>query len=136
MHNRSGNGRTHSSSQRPTARRLTILAISAVGAGVIAASSANADPAGTGLADGAGTGTTSPAYQLGYHQTFSDYEIIASRMRAEGFTLEDIDISSRVPAVCANEAQSVQSTPELTGPDFTRGCADAVESLVEAGIAS
>jgi len=134
MHNRSGDGRTPSCSGRSTGRRLTILAIVSVGAAVIAASTANADSAETARAGGAGT--SSPSYQLGYHQTFSDYEIVASRMRAEGFTLEDIDISSRVPAVCANEAQSVQSTPELTGPDFLRGCADAVESLVDAGIAS
>lgn len=134
MHNRSGDGRTPSSSRRSTGRRLTILGIVSVGAAVIAASTANADSAETARAGGAGTNT--PSYQLGYHQTFSDYEIVASRMRAEGFTLEDIDISSRVPAVCANEAQSVQSTPELTGPDFLRGCADAVESLVDAGIAS
>lgn len=131
MHNPSGDGRTRSASKRVTGRRLAILALVSVGAAVAVASGANADPAETDAAD-----TTSPSYQLGYHQTFSDYEIVASRMRAEGLSVEDIEISSRVPAVCANEAQSVQNTPELTGPDFMRGCADAVKSLVQAGIAS
>lgn len=134
MQNRSGDGRTQSSSKRPIVRRLTILAVASVGAAVMAASSANADPAETARADGAGN--SSPAYQLGYHQTFTDYEILASRMRAEGFALEDIDISGRIAAVCANEAQSVVDTPELTGPDFIRDCADAVENLVQANIVS
>jgi hypothetical protein len=144
MHNRSGDGRTQSSSRgstgrrstgrRSTGRRLAIIAIASAGAAVMVAGSAYADPVENAPADG--VDTSSPSYQLGYHQTFSDYEIVASRMRAEGFGLEDIEISGRVDAVCANEAQSVQSTPELTGPEFMRGCADAVESLVQAKIAS
>lgn len=133
MHTRSGAVRSQSSSRRFSGRRLTALVVTSVGVAVVAAGSANADPAETGRAESAGK--TSPSYQLGYNKTYSDYDILASRMRAEGFALEDVDISSRIPTVCANEARSVQSTPGLDGPDFMRGCADGIESLVQAGIA-
>jgi hypothetical protein len=134
MKNRSGNVRAQSSSSRFTRRRLTALVIASVGVAVVAAGSANADTAGTGRAESAGS--TSASYRLGYNKTYSDYDILASRMRAEGFAVEDVDISSRIPAVCANEARSVQTTPGLDGPDFMRGCADGIKSLIRAGIAS
>lgn len=109
------------------------MVVGSVGVAIIVAGSANADPAETGRAESAGK--TSPSYQLGYNKTYSDYDILASRMRAEGFALEDIEISSRIPTVCANEARSVQPTPGLDGPDFLRGCADGIKNLVQAGIA-
>lgn len=130
MHNRSGHGRPQGS----TAKRLMILAIAPVAAAVMAAGSATAEPAESAR-DG-GTGENSRSYQLGYTKTFNDLDILASRMRAEGFALEDVDISSRIPAVCANEAQSVDESTEFDGPDFMRGCADGIDSLVQAGLVS
>lgn len=134
MKDRSGPGRPQPSAGRGTGKRLLILALAPVGAAVVAASSASADPVESVRSDSAGK--TSSSYQLGYHKTSNDLEILASRMRAEGFTLEDVDISSRIAAVCASEARSVEESPEFDGSDFMRGCADGIDSLVQAGIVS
>ncbi|RUP00902.1 MAG: hypothetical protein EKK34_32055 [Mycobacterium sp.] len=134
MNTRSGDTRPQPSSRRSTGRRLVMLSILPLAAAVMATNTAYADPAGGVRAEGAGN--TRPSYQLGYTKTFNDLDILARRARAEGLALEDLDFSSRIPAVCAREAQSVGDSTELNGPDFLRGCADGINSLVRAGLVS
>jgi hypothetical protein len=57
-------------------------------------------------------------------------------MRAMGFPDEAIVFSSQVDKVCAKELASVQSADGLDASDFSRGCANGLQSLVDAGVAS
>jgi hypothetical protein len=114
--------------------RLIALLVAPLAAAVVAAASAYAEPAESAHAEAATT--TSPSYQMGYTKALADVQLAASRMRAEGFDLADIDISSRIPTLCAKESASVQAVPGFSGADFVRGCADGMKSLVQAGIAS
>lgn len=101
MNTRSGDTRPQPSSRRSTGRRLVMLSILPLAAAVMATNTAYADPAGGVRAEGAGN--SRPSYQLGYTKTFNDLDILARRARAEGLALEDLDFSSRIPAVCARK---------------------------------
>ncbi|MCV7146083.1 hypothetical protein [Mycobacterium riyadhense] len=115
------------SRRRITSRPLLALAIGgSLGAALVAASSAQADT----------TDTTSPSYQLGYSKAIKDGQLTATRMRAEGFSMEHIPVSSRIPTICAKEAASVETFPSLDHADFLRGCAAGVQSLVASGLGS
>jgi hypothetical protein len=107
--------RSQPSPRRSAASLLVAPAIGAlVGLAVIAAASAHADPSKTPR-------TQSPSYQLGYSKTVKDVQLIASRMRAEGFQLGDIDIYSRTPSVFAKESASVRTFPGLNEPEVLQG---------------
>lgn len=81
--------------------------------------------------------TSGPSYQLGYARAVRDVQTMASRMRAEGFELADIDISGRIPALCARESATAsgEDIPDFDGPEFLQGCTDGMKALVRAGIA-
>ena len=105
--------------------RVLIVVAAPLGAAVVSSGSALADPAAP----------TSPSYQLGYDEAVRDVGIMASRMRAEGFQLADINISSRIPTLCARESDSAQTTQDFDSQEFLRGCTDAMKNLVSVGIA-
>ncbi|OSC36751.1 hypothetical protein [Mycobacterium decipiens] len=103
--------------------RIAVAIGTAMGATVFAAGTAQADPT-----------ETSASYQLGYTRAVKDGQLTASRARAEGLSPEFIVVSTRIPALCAKESASVQSFPGFNGPDFMRGCADGMKTLVESGV--
>ncbi|ODQ98423.1 hypothetical protein BST27_17395 [Mycobacterium intermedium] len=77
---------------------------------------------------------TNAAYELGYSQAVAAVQDTATHMRAEGFQLADIVISSRIPALCAREAAQVQGLASGNA-DFFRGCTDGMMAMVEIGVA-
>lgn len=95
----------------------------ALGMGLVAAGVAQADTASP----------NSPSYDLGFTKAFNDGQLTAARMRAEGFSLEQIVISDRIPTICAKEAASAKGFPGFDRPEFLQGCADGVNSLIETG---
>ncbi|SON60574.1 hypothetical protein MSIMFI_02069 [Mycobacterium simulans] len=118
--------RSQRSRWRITSRPLLALAIGgSLGAALVAASSAQADT----------TDMTSPSFQLGYSKAVKDGQLTATRMRAEGFSVEHILVSSRIPTICAKEAATVATFPSLDRADFLRGCTEGMKSLVESGLA-
>lgn len=123
-------------SNRPLASRwhLTAGQLSRLALGVAAAAALIVSaPA---LADTADTAETGPSYQLGYTKAVEDGRFTVSKMRAMGFPEDAIDLSGRVNKVCAKELSAMQSVDGVNGPDFLRGCASGVQSLVDAGLAS
>lgn len=88
-----------------------------------------------GVAQADSANPNSASYDLGFSKAFNDGQLTATRMRAEGFTLEQIVVSSRIPTICAKEAASAQNFPGFVRPDFLQGCADGVNSLIETGAA-
>lgn len=70
-----------------------------------------------------------------YARAVKDGRFTVTRMRAMGFPDDAIVFSSQVNKVCARELTSAQTVEGLNGPDFLRGCANGLQSLVDAGIA-
>ncbi|MCV7199854.1 hypothetical protein [Mycobacterium angelicum] len=112
--------------RRSAAKLAWALAIGcALGAGLVATGVAQADTAAP----------NTPSYDLGFTKAFNDGQLTATRMRAEGFSLQHIVVSNRIPTICAKEAASVQAFPGLDRPEFMQGCADGMNSLIETGVA-
>lgn len=105
--------------------RWLVPAVAALGAFLVASPPVHADP----------TVIASPSYQLGYNRAVLDGRGTANRMRQMGLPESSIVISNQIPDLCARELGSVQTMQGLNGPDFLRGCADGMQSLVAAGVA-
>ncbi|MEB3971334.1 hypothetical protein OSH93_24925 [Mycobacterium ulcerans] len=80
--------------------------------------------------------TTGPSYRLGYDKAVKDGRFTISRMQAMGFPADSIIVSGQVHKVCTNQLAAVQQVRDVYAPDFLRGCASGVQTLVNAGIPS
>ncbi|OBK28460.1 hypothetical protein A5634_20480 [Mycobacterium asiaticum] len=102
-----------------------------LGAHIGASANAHAEPAAA----------PSPSYELGYTKAVNDIRIMASRMRAEGFDLAEINVANRIPALCAKESAAMRTGRDgsdgqsINGPEFLRGCTDGLNSVVRGGTA-
>lgn len=115
------------SAGQSTNRRFPPLSIGAAMGAALAATMLGASSAEAEV--------TNTSYHLGYAHAVASVQRTAAHMRAEGFDLGDIVISSRIPALCARETTRMQGVSGLNDTEFFRGCTDGMVSMVEIGVA-